>query len=234
MYNLKPKILNITLITLIALLSMSCHEYSEENQKDFLYSSFVHSTNQVWKLIDSTYKEIPLDSLVLSKDYNAKILKTDITVYDKTNKELSNDTVLLWYGANDQGTGGTPFFEAPKNLVNIINFIPKTKSYFIYPPQDKPYSVWSLPTEPFVDKFVNIKKEDFIRVIKKESYLINRTNSFIEDKYATQYGIWGNIYDILKFSRKVRIFRIYIEAISETNPTDIIRLDSKEKAVVIR
>ncbi len=218
------------------MLVFSCHEYTGESDTDFLHTSFYydHSPVREWKLLDTNHIDIKLDKTSVYRDSESKIIESDITIYDRNMVELSSHKVLFWYGEEEQDGNGTPFFHPPKNLVNIINFIEKDKKYFIKPPQIKEAPAWqSFPEKPFSERFINIKKDSILQVEKKKIYLTNR-NSTLTDKIIIEHGIFGNIYDAIKFSRKKRVFRIYIEAFSEKNPEDIIKIDSGEKGIIER
>lgn len=218
------------------MLIFSCHEYTGESDTDFLHTFFSYDPSPVkeWKLLDKNRTKIKLDANPVYRDSESKVIQSIITVYDQNMLEISTHDVLFWYGEEDQNHNSTPFFHPPKNLVNIINFIEKDKKYFIKPPQIKEAPYWqSFPEKPFSEKFINIKKDSILQVEKKKIYITNK-NSTLTDKIITEHGIFGNIYDTIKFSRKKRVFRIYIEAVSEKNPNDIIKIDSGEKAIFLK
>lgn len=223
------------MICLFFITLSSCKEYKDydpENGKDYLHSSFGYgySLAEEWNLVDINYNKINIDSLKMKYDSVAKIIKVKMSVYDKNRIEVSsNDEVLLWYGQYTDLSLNEPILKPEINITNIVNFIDKNKEYILYPTKNKHSNAWSIATEPFSNKYINISGDQTLHVIKKEVYLINNQNSFEERRKFTQYGIFGNIYDVLKFSRIKKMVNYHIEAESDTNKADILKLDSGER-----
>lgn len=236
--NLTPfiKMKKKLLLFLFFITLISCKEYKDydpENGRDYLHSSFGYgySLAEEWNLLDNDHNKINIDSLKMKYDSEAKIIRVLMAVYDKNQIELSNNEVLVWYGQSTEDSLNPPILEQNKNIVNIINFIDKNKEYILYPTQNKHNYGWSISKAPFSDKYINISGDETIHVIKKETYLINK-NSFIDCKTFTEYGIWGNIYDVIKFSRVKKQVRYYIEAENENNRKEILKLDSQYRSKI--
>lgn len=218
-------------IFLFSLIISSCGKYYSEDiekQKDYIPSFFSYdsSLSEDWKLFDVNNQEVKIDQLKISRGENAKIIKAKIIVSDGRTK-FADKEVYLWYGGvgSDSGYMNSIASTPPKNLVNIINFIKPNEIDYIYPSKNHLKDVWYIPKQPFSYELIGINSNQYLIVEKKESYIINK-KSFIEDKKTREYGIFGNTYDSLTFSRDKSFVRMHIEAISEKDNQTIIKFDS--------
>lgn len=229
--------IKLFVISLFSLLISSCGKYySQEiqNQKDYIPSFFSHdySSAEEWKLFDKNNQEVKVDKTKLSNESNAKIIKAQIIVSDGKTK-LADKEVYLWYGGvgSDSGYSNSIASVAPKNVVNLINFIKPNEINYIYPANTKFKDTWYIPKEPFSYEIMGINSKQYLIVEKKESYIITK-KSFIENKDVKEYGIWGNIYDVIKFSKERKFVRMHIEAISEKDNKSVIKFDSGYQEVI--
>lgn len=228
------------LSVLIIILS-SCKVYVDDefnNGKEPLpHISAYYNSVPDWTILDINNNQ--LNYKPTEFDREGKILKVDITI---NSKKPQRGEVLMWYGgdSNTIYNGETPISSQPMALVNMINLAEINKEYKIYPPQNNSYKAWSISYEPIskydisksnsiykpsLDINLYLEPKTTLSITVKNIYIINKENSFIEHKKVKRYGIFGNIYDRIKFSQEKTYRRIFIKAQSKFD-NSIIDIDS--------
>lgn len=226
---------------LVFILISSCNEYSEENDLYENKQTLPHKTayyNSVpdWRMIDKNGNDI--NGKLNYFDREGKILKVEITVNSKQ-KQLG--TVLMWYGGDSNVYDGeTPLILQSESLIKMINLAKISEEYTIFPPQNNPAKAWSISYNPInlydksnskslLNKSLSInlylEPKTTLTIIKRNVYIIDTKNSFIERKKITSYGIFGSISDVIKFKQTKTYRRIVIKAKSNIDNTDL-NLDS--------
>lgn len=222
---------------LISLILSSCHEYNDgmyERKEPLTHSTAYYNSVPEWKLLDNNNQSIngKLDYF----DTQGKILKVEITINSK--KEHQNGTVLLWYGGDSNiYNGETPLSIQPQSLIKMINLAKVNTKYKILPPQNNEYKAWAINSYPIElsnksnSSLINNSKplninlylypETTLDIIKKDVYVINPDNSFVERKKIKYYGIFGSISDVIRFSQIETYRRIFINAKSIINNSEI-------------
>ncbi|MFN8671044.1 MAG: hypothetical protein U0457_03050 [Candidatus Sericytochromatia bacterium] len=210
-------------------------EVKDPSEQDFLNQYFIweYGTDNEWKMFDDKNKEIIYN--IFSRKNEPKIITCEIAIYENNPmKQISKDNITIWNSSPTQENNNTPFYYPPKNLVNFIDLMEKDRYYYIYPPKTKYKNSWVIPKELFYENFITIKKDNFIYIKKINEFTIDTKKSYQIEKEKKEYGIFGNIYDSIKFSRKKKVFRIYIEAFSNTEKNNILKLDSGNKSILLR
>lgn len=208
-----------------------CYKYSDESpsteNKEKLSYSFGYN-NSEWKIYNLNNNEITF--IPQKYDQIPKIMKLDVQVNSKNPKI---NTIYMWYGGpdNQNSNGETPMTYNPISLVNTVNLAEINKDYNIYPPKDGLYRAWSIPDQPIAMSNINnqgnldinlyIEPETYLSIVKKDIYLIDNNNSFVERKYKTSYGIYGGLYYGMKFIKHDIFRRVVINAHSSYSNSDV-------------
>lgn len=223
--------MKMILSVFVLCLVLGCKNYSEDmpntDSKEKLSYSFGYNYSD-WLMYDANNTQINFDSN--KYDRIPKIMEVDIKVISKSPKTA---TIYMWYGGSDNTNtnGETPMTYNPEKLVDIINLAEKDKDYKIYPPKNDAYKAWSIPEQPIATLEVNNKNvlninlylepETYLSITKKDIYLIDTNNSFVERKYRTNYGIYGGMTYGMKFIKHSILRRVFINAHSSYSNKDI-------------